>query len=205
VKRQVKVDVAGQTFTLKTDADEDYVRSLAKYVDKKIAETKGTARTVATQSLVILAALQLADELFQSRQRDQDFRKTVRTRSQRLLELRCVPFAAGVVDHAPQEPLVLAAAPDPLALDPLLVPPLQQRGAVLLQRLLPRGAFLSAGQPVQLENVHLRAGQGQARDARGRAAATAGRHRPLLGMQGARGRPVVPDFRHEETSPRPEH
>ena len=87
MKRQVAVEVAGQKFTLKTDADEDYVRSLAKYVDKKIAEAKAGTRTINTQSVVILAALQLADELFQARARDADFRKTVKTRSQRLLEM----------------------------------------------------------------------------------------------------------------------
>lgn len=87
VKRQVSVEVAGQKFPLKTDADEDYVKALAKYVDKKIAEARTSSRTVASQSLVIMAALQLADELFQSRQRDTEFRRAVKTRSQKLLEL----------------------------------------------------------------------------------------------------------------------
>jgi cell division protein ZapA len=87
MKRSVSVDVAGQKFILKTDADDDYVRSLARYVNDKIADAKASSRTVATQSLAILAALQITDELFQSRRRDADFRKKVKTRSQRILEL----------------------------------------------------------------------------------------------------------------------
>ncbi len=80
MKRTVTVEVAGQKLTLRTDASEAYVQSLAAFVTEKIAEVKHSTRTFSTQALAILAALNIADDLFQLRGR-------VREKSQRLLEL----------------------------------------------------------------------------------------------------------------------
>jgi cell division protein ZapA len=87
MKRSVKVDVAGSKYSLRTDADEDYVRSLAKYVTDKLAEARSGSGAVATQSLVVLAAMQIADELFQARRQADEFRSKVRDLSVRALSL----------------------------------------------------------------------------------------------------------------------
>jgi cell division protein ZapA len=86
-KRSVTVDVAGQTLTLKTDAADEYVASLASYVSGKISEVKTSSRITSTQTLAILAAINLADELFQEREAGRRFKGTVRDKSQRILEL----------------------------------------------------------------------------------------------------------------------
>jgi cell division protein ZapA len=80
VKKSVTVDIAGQKFTLKTDADEAYVKSLAHFVTRKMDEAKRNARTVATQSVAILAALHIADDLFQ-------FRHKVKEKSRTILDI----------------------------------------------------------------------------------------------------------------------
>ena len=87
VKRSVTLEVAGQKFRLKTDAEEAYVRSLAEYVNGKIEEAKQGARAVATQSIALLVALNIADELFQAKDRDAVFRRRVREKSKAILEL----------------------------------------------------------------------------------------------------------------------
>jgi cell division protein ZapA len=86
VKRSVTVEVAGQKYSLRTDADEAYVRSLARFVTEKIGEAKTSSRTVATQSLAILAALHIADDLFQARRKSDGLKKRVREKSQLILE-----------------------------------------------------------------------------------------------------------------------
>lgn len=87
MKRSVTVEVAGQKLTLRTDADEAYVKSLAEYVTGKMGEVKASSRTFSTQVLAVLAALQIADDLFQTRQRERDLRDRVRERSQRILDI----------------------------------------------------------------------------------------------------------------------
>jgi cell division protein ZapA len=87
VKRSVSVEVGGQRLNLKTDADEEYIKALAKLVNQKLNEAKSGSRTVATQSLAILAAMSIADDLLQARQRDAAFRKEVKQRSRLLLDL----------------------------------------------------------------------------------------------------------------------
>src|SRR3990172_5628817 len=87
VKRSLTVEVAGQKFTLKTDADEVYVKSLARFVSDKIDEAKKGARLVNTQSLAILAALNIADELLSMKRNEKDFRRRVREKSRTILDL----------------------------------------------------------------------------------------------------------------------
>lgn len=85
MKRAITVHIAGQRYIVRSDADEGYVQSLASTVDARVAGLKGS-RLVATQADVVLAALQLADELHHERQRRQDLRRQVGERAQRLLD-----------------------------------------------------------------------------------------------------------------------
>jgi cell division protein ZapA len=89
VKRSVTVEVAGQRLTLRTDADEGYVESLAEFVNEKLGEVKASSRTSSTHvvALLTLAALQIADDLFEARRKEADFRRRVREKSRRILEL----------------------------------------------------------------------------------------------------------------------
>ncbi len=87
MKRSVTVEVAGQKFTLKTEASEAYVQSLAAFVSEKIVEVKSSTRTFSTHALAILAALNIADDLFQAQKASRELRRRVREKSQRLLEL----------------------------------------------------------------------------------------------------------------------
>ena len=87
MKRSLRVEVAGQKFSLQTEADPEYVESLASFVTQKVEEARNGAKAVATQSLVILAALHIADELFELRRKEDDFRRRVREKSQHILVL----------------------------------------------------------------------------------------------------------------------
>lgn len=81
MKRPIPIQIAGQRYVVRSDADESYVQSLARSVDTRVNALKGS-RMIATQADVVLAALQLADELH--RQKEQ--KRQIRERSQRLLD-----------------------------------------------------------------------------------------------------------------------
>ena len=83
MKRTVTVEVAGQKLQIRTDADEDYLSSLAGYVNEKLGEVTGTSRPhrpISTQVRAVLVALRIADDLF-------TLRRQVREKSKRMLEL----------------------------------------------------------------------------------------------------------------------
>ena len=61
----LEVEINGHRYPLRTDGDEEYVRSLAAYVDRKIREVSQSTPTVDSLKLAILAALNIADEYFQ--------------------------------------------------------------------------------------------------------------------------------------------
>ena len=84
-KRAVVVHIAGQRYVLRSDADEAYVQSLAGYVNERINEVQRSPRPVPSQSLAVLAALNIADDLFRERQRRSVLKERVRDKSRALL------------------------------------------------------------------------------------------------------------------------
>ena len=86
VKRSVTVQVAGQRYTLKTDDDDRLVKSLAGYVDGKFRDIQKATRNPDTQAVAILTALQVAEELFQTREESAELKRRVGDKARSLLD-----------------------------------------------------------------------------------------------------------------------
>lgn len=65
---RVTVDVAGMPITLRGAEDEEYIRSVAAYVDEKATTYQKSQPALSTSNCVVLAAVNIADELFKLRQ-----------------------------------------------------------------------------------------------------------------------------------------
>jgi cell division protein ZapA len=64
--RRVNVELMGKTFTIRGDADPEYMAQVASYVNAKIVEMRKL--TSADQvKMLLLTSLNLANELFQAR------------------------------------------------------------------------------------------------------------------------------------------
>jgi len=87
MKRSVTVQIAGVRYALKTDEDDRWVKAVAAFVDGKIRDTQKHARTPDTQSVAVLTALQIAEELFNERRESGELRKKIREKSQSLLDV----------------------------------------------------------------------------------------------------------------------
>ena len=87
MKRSVTVQIAGVKYALKTEEDDRYVKQMAAFVDSKIRDVQKHTRTVDTQAVAVLTALQIAEELFNERRQSGDLRKKIREKSQSLLEV----------------------------------------------------------------------------------------------------------------------
>jgi cell division protein ZapA (FtsZ GTPase activity inhibitor) len=79
------VEIAGHRFSVRTDAKPKYVKELAAFVTRKIDEARKSGKIATTQSLAVLAALTIADELFQEREQRRSIQREVRETSQRIL------------------------------------------------------------------------------------------------------------------------
>ncbi len=86
MKRSVTVQIAGQRYGLRSDADDHTVKELAAFVDGKIKEIHKQTRTADTQSAAILAALQIAEDLFGERAASAELKKKIREKGKSLLQ-----------------------------------------------------------------------------------------------------------------------
>jgi len=82
---RVEIRVAGQKFSVTHDHDEAHIRELAQYVNDKIADLRRRTGAVATHSLALLAALDIADEYFQERNRSTELRAEVGQRIRQIM------------------------------------------------------------------------------------------------------------------------
>lgn len=79
------VEIAGEEYTIRSEATEEYTRECARYVDETITEIMSRGTLIEAHKAAILAALALADQLFQSRREADALRAEVAARSERLL------------------------------------------------------------------------------------------------------------------------
>jgi len=83
----IKVQIFGQTYTIRGDLDERYVQKLAAYVDEKMSAIADVTATVDTQKVAVLAALAIADELHTIRKDRTDQEDLLREQAERCLTL----------------------------------------------------------------------------------------------------------------------
>ena len=67
---QALVNIGGRSYRLACNPGEEaHLEALAAQVDGKIAEMQGEFRDIADQRIVVMAALSLADELFEAKRK----------------------------------------------------------------------------------------------------------------------------------------
>lgn len=71
-KNRVTVEIAGQELTLLTDNEPEYVLALAKYVNERIEKILEKNPRLSTSQVALLAAINLADEVFGGGERGED-------------------------------------------------------------------------------------------------------------------------------------
>lgn len=86
-KTRTSVVLAGQEFKLTGSESEEYIKQLSDYVNGKINEIQGLYPNLSTANCVLLAALNMADELHKLRA-DYD------ALDQRITQLRDMPRTA---------------------------------------------------------------------------------------------------------------
>jgi cell division protein ZapA len=83
----VKVRIGSEEYALRSDRSEDYTRSVAEHVDRALKDVLASGAIVESQKAAILAALAVADELFQARQAQADLTQRLGQLTQELSRL----------------------------------------------------------------------------------------------------------------------
>lgn len=85
--KSVTVTIFGQSYTLKGGADPDYVQEIAAFVDERMQEVARNSTVASTSKLAILAAVNIADELFREQQKRIEALATLEDRSVQIAHL----------------------------------------------------------------------------------------------------------------------
>ena len=81
------VHIFGREYKIKGFADEDYIQEMAKFVDAKMKELSNNSSLPSQERLAVLAALNIADELFQEQKKTSEAFSSVESRASRLISL----------------------------------------------------------------------------------------------------------------------
>jgi len=84
-KRNVKLELYGQRFSVRTDDAEEYLQKLAAFVNDKMGEIRSATGRVETSQIALLALLDISDALFRERAKNKALKVDVLARSERLL------------------------------------------------------------------------------------------------------------------------
>ena len=80
------VEIFGQRLGLRADGDSARLQEIARFVDSRMREVADRSSSVDTVKIAVLTALNIADELYQERETDQDVRqKRLEKQAERLV------------------------------------------------------------------------------------------------------------------------
>jgi cell division protein ZapA (FtsZ GTPase activity inhibitor) len=94
VKRSAYVTIDGKQIPIRSQAEQAYLDSLAGYVEQRYQEVQ-TSKPGNPYRQAILAALNIADELFKERNEHRELKQVVGRRCRRIMELLDAIEAAG--------------------------------------------------------------------------------------------------------------
>ena len=97
-ERLVEIKVFGQTYTVKTDTEEDHIQEVARYVNEKMDEVLKKTRSVSTMNVAILTALNIADDLLREKERRIALLREIETKSKELAEKIDVNLSGGKLE-----------------------------------------------------------------------------------------------------------
>ena len=85
--RLVKVRIFGQEYSIRATTEEKYIKEVAAYVDKKMAEIqKSVPSGLNASKIAILAAMNISDELFKAIRGEYSFKGEVESKIESLIQ-----------------------------------------------------------------------------------------------------------------------
>ena len=87
MKRSFHIEILGQKLTVLSDSDEKAVAGVVQYVNDKVDEIGKGGNNLNTLTIAVLAALNIADELFKAKGENNLISQQLENRTQELIDL----------------------------------------------------------------------------------------------------------------------
>jgi Uncharacterized protein conserved in bacteria len=87
LEKHFNINILGQELSVLTDSGDEHVARVVKYVNDKVEEVGKTSNNINTLNIVILVALNIADEYFKFKGVKEDICNQLEGRSEELLNL----------------------------------------------------------------------------------------------------------------------
>ena len=100
MKQLMEVHIFGQTFTVTSEDDEQYVRETVAFVDQRMRQIAENAKVTVPFRVAIMAALSIADELAKSGQQESSQQETQLIREAELISSRLLERLEKAESHA---------------------------------------------------------------------------------------------------------
>jgi len=91
----VKVEIYDQSYNVNAEGSEEYIREIAAYLDGKMRDVADSTRMVDSVKVAVLAALNITDELFAIRSRQDEMEGPLRKRVE-----KCVALVEKALEHS---------------------------------------------------------------------------------------------------------
>ena len=85
--KTTRVEIFGSEYHIRAEAEPDYVKNVAAYVDAKMRDIAENQKLVSSTKVAILAAINIADELFQERRKREQTEQDVSVKARQLSDV----------------------------------------------------------------------------------------------------------------------
>ena len=82
----ITINILGKEYRIKSEVEDDYVNQMADYLNQKVDEVLKTTKTVATLNILVLAAMNIANDYFLTKKINEELIATVETKSGDLID-----------------------------------------------------------------------------------------------------------------------
>ena len=86
-RTSVRVTILNEDYNIRSDTSAEHTRAVADYVDRAIRQVMSTGMIVEANKAAILAALQIAGELFEAREHAGQLNRSIRSLAEETREL----------------------------------------------------------------------------------------------------------------------
>lgn len=85
--KSIKVSFLGNEYLVKTDADENYVREIAQYLENVVKETSSNLGNIKVPLPLFLSTLKVADDLFRLKREYEEYKSRAEDKTGRLVAM----------------------------------------------------------------------------------------------------------------------
>ena len=86
-KNRVRVNIYGEEYTVRADGDEEYIREVAGYVDRKMRQIADKVPNKSPARIAILAALNITDEYLAEKRKQEEGQSDIEERASSIITL----------------------------------------------------------------------------------------------------------------------